>query len=81
MGKRPNNGATFTKGKPIPYKRRAPDPASREAELEEAKRHAAKSRSFSERVTEFGLFRALFPNAAPSPEKATPPIVRRRLST
>jgi hypothetical protein len=80
MGKKhPNDGPTFTKRKPIPYERRAPDPARREAELEDAKQHAEKSRSFSERVTEVGLFRALFSNAAPSPDKATPPIVRRRL--
>ena len=66
MSRRPQNGPTFTKAplkkqKPITDDELADWQARQVAELEETKRKAAKSRRFAKRVTEVGLYRALFP--------------------
>jgi hypothetical protein len=56
----PDNGPSFSKAPPkkqepwIP-----PSPGRQQAELEQKKRDAARSRSFHKRVTKVGLFRAL----------------------
>lgn len=70
------NGPSFTKAtydnkRP---KKQPPSSVCIEAELEEKKRIAAKSREFDKRVTKVGLAQALFPNR--NPEE---PLKRRKL--
>ena len=66
MSKHPQNGPTFSKA-PLKKRRLVTDEQRaawldrQEAELEEKKREAAKSRAFSKLVNQVGLYRALFP--------------------
>jgi hypothetical protein len=72
--KHPNNGATFTKGKPIKGPPSPPDPAREAAQFAEDQLNAAKSREFAKRVMKVGLAHALFPDLKPED-----PIKRRKL--
>jgi hypothetical protein len=73
--KNPQNGATFTKGKPIKGPPRLPDPAREAAQLEVDRLNAAKARTFSERITKVGLYHALYPEDL----KPTERIKRRKI--
>jgi hypothetical protein len=74
MARHPQNGPTFSNAPPKKQQSVAiSSPARKQAELEEKKRDAAKSRSFHKRVDEVGLLQAL---GLVKPKPPQPPIRR-----
>ena len=59
MSRRPQNGPTFTKASAKKQRPIAASPSRKEAEQEETKRLAAKSRRFDQLKNEVGLYEAL----------------------